>query len=850
MNAESATGARLPPTAPRIAAVLGLCLLAWNALLLLVWLGEYHLHPERLADAFHRFIVAREFAVAKLAGNWYRFLSAGAALAGLLVLVTAIGRRAGAWTRGARCLGAPGTVLVEFCLGFGVLGFLALGLGLAGILFAPPRLASFAVLAAMAGRALVRNGRNALAWRPRLGEAVRPLSPLGRAALAVAGVITVAHVFSIETAWDAMTYHLRLPDFYLYHHRIYDVWHNFYSQLPAHVEMLYALAVALEGDTLARFLNVSFGVLFLLAIGATARVLALPRAWAVLIVIASPLFLLLVTRSYADLGVGFYGALSILLMIRWRDSGSRAALVLAGAAAGIGMAAKYTGILVPLAVLAAAAPERRRPRLRGDLALFCLAALLPILAWLLKNWLLRGNPVAPFFGAHVGLFQADVPELALPFMGRPEFSTMRYGLLAKLEALYLDRGHMDAPLLPVVAGLLPLLVLRRAPGRLAFARRAALVFLALWAVLCAEIRFLLPIVPVLAVLLGGAAAPVIARGGIPGRGVRVALEAGVIAGAVFAAGTQWINFAPFSMPLGLESFRDKLELGLPPQPFMAYTRAFINARVPRSDRVLFASYFHSYYVERECLTDFHIGRGVITRLLRENPSPGALRRRFRQLGIGWILSTGHLANQFAHMPGYYDAPPEAWAAFKELLATRSEVAWQTNYFTLFRLGPRHAPAPLPAFPVYEVLAYRQAVLDLKSGRAGEAVAALASPPSLLRDVGRTYVLRGLAFDALHRYAEARDDFGHALACGTDTPELRAGLARALVVAGRNREALHHVTIARAQHPTSGYIASLAAMIHAELGNRDEARALIREAVRREPDVRQYLRLAAQFGATD
>ena len=43
---------------------------------------------------------------------------------------------------------------------------------------------------------------------------------------------------------------------------------------------------------------------------------------------------------------------------------------------------------------------------------------------------------------------------------------------------------------------------------------------------------------------------------------------------------------------------------------------YVNAHVPRNARILYASNFSTYYVERECLADFFFGTSQLTKLLK------------------------------------------------------------------------------------------------------------------------------------------------------------------------------------------------------------------------------------------
>src|SRR6185436_13929909 len=128
---------------------------------------------------------------------------------------------------------------------------------------------------------------------------------------------------------------------------------------------------------------------------------------------------------------------------------------------------------------------------------------------------------------------------------------------------------------------------------------------------------------------------------------------------------------------------------------------------PADARIWYMANFSTYYVERECLAEFHFGRSQFARLAEAHPTAAGMAKRFRQLGFPYLLSTGAIAEQYVSTTGYFDLPAGTWAEFKRLLATRADVAWQTESYTLYRLGRPHAARTLPDLPLYEAVAFRQ-----------------------------------------------------------------------------------------------------------------------------------------------
>lgn len=837
-------------------------LLVWNVWIFAWWFSRFHVSPAVLADAFRQhFLLQAGFSWGNLAGNWADFSSALLALAGTVALTRGMGRALG------RLLGkaVSGDAVLNLALGIGMLGSAVFGLGLAGLLFAPPRPLAWLLLAGAAvaefrpalGWLRLRGAISSLAapWRPPASTssagalALKALSLLAAGGLAVALVVTAANVLNIEMAWDALTYHLRLPTFYIYRHKIFDVWHHMWCYFPEQIEMLYAFGRLVHGDTLVRFLNAAFGVLLVLATAGLARQLGSRPGWPAVLMVSSPVFLILTTRAYIDLGFAFLLTASLTCFLRWWRTGSPAAVAASGLLAGWGMGSKYLGIVFVFAIFAAAAPRLRAAAAWRAAALWNALALLPLSPWLVKNWVFRANPVFPFLSRWFGdpiILPSDIEIPVFQLGGGLPRVVETVASCAK--ATFLDHGHVDGPHLPVLAGLVPLLVLGRYTGIHAAARRALLAYVLGWFAIHPDARFLLPVFPLLLVMLAGGPAPLLGQPGAGPAGLRAAAWTSVLAGSAYAASVQWVFFAPFSLVLGLETADTKLQIGLPPPPFSYYTRAYINSRVPPDARILYVSHFSTYYVERECLADFHFAKAHLTRLLEHSRTAPDLALALKRRGIGWILSTGTLAAGYRHIPGYFDLPADRWRVWKEFLMTRTEVPWQTEHYTLFRVVNPHPLRPVPALPVYETLAYNDADEALGRGDIKEALQVFTAPPPLLQDVGSTYVRQADALLAAGSERRAETAFLAALGFGADNPRVRVGLAQISLRRGTPQLGLPHARLAFEQNPLSAYAAATLALTCAGAGLPAEAQRLIREAVRLRPDEPDYREIARRLGA--
>ncbi|MEK7475611.1 MAG: hypothetical protein AAB152_08255 [Candidatus Coatesbacteria bacterium] len=831
----------------------------WAAVVTVFWVAKYHEGPAVWADGFRRFFLQRPWSGGALLLNWAVLLSAVAALPGLLAVLRSSGEAAWRWLgqsrrtrRGSGPRTAGGSRLLEaHILGFGLAGSAVLGAGLCGLLVAPPAPWSVLGLAAWGLADITRRPR-AWGWWAEAGasmrEAARGVSAPVRWCLGLAALVTAAHVFGIETGWDAMTYHLRVPEMYGIRHKVFDVWHYPTGMFPALAEMLFTGARLAAGDMLVRLLTAATALLVLAATRRVAHELGVPGGWPVAVVVASPLFLLLATRAYVDLYVVLFAAGGWMGWLEWRRAGSSRAAAFSGLCTGCAMACKYSAVLLAVAVVVAAAGDFGSRRRSRGVGWWLGLAVLPVLPWLARSWDLRGNPVYPLLSGLWGMPAARSADVTLPFEGvPPEGGVLPRSLTERALALFFHDGHFDGPLAPAVAALLPLLLVTRFPaGSASGLRRGLVAFLLGWIVLCPDLRFMAPVIVPLCVLASVALRGLAARGR-PAAALRVVLEAGLACAALYAAGYQWRTDAPFAMPLGFETREDKLELGLRPAPFFAYTARAVQAVVPADGRILAVCLVHTYYLEREALADVHYGTAHVTRIVAEGRTEAGIARRVRQLGIGWVLASGSVCAEYAHVPGYFDAPATAWAAWRGFLATRAEAVRQTDGLVLYRIGRSHAPRFLPSAPPLDVLACLSARRALDRGDARSALALLRSVPAWLDATGTPWMLRAKAHLVLRDADAAIPAYAEAARRGVDDPELHLGLARALYATGRGGDAALHVARAFAMHPRSAYASALMAILLAERGRLDDARRLARRAAALDPAEPAYPRLLRDLG---
>lgn len=224
--------------------------------------------------------------------------------------------------------------------------------------------------------------------------------------------------------WDSLSYHLAIPKLYLKAGRIYFVHFTSHASFPFTTEMLYTVGLALSGHGLAKLIHFAFFIgcaLLLLCVGNSIALqlwhsesqngsderLPSPTrsAWAASwALFTMPIALAEASTAYIDMALSFYVLLFVHALMRWLSMRSFGWLGLAAVACGVCMGIKYTGVLllVPLLCIASLShvvrKTQRRARLSVTQPLISVAiALIVASPWYIKNLLLTGNPLFPFF---------------------------------------------------------------------------------------------------------------------------------------------------------------------------------------------------------------------------------------------------------------------------------------------------------------------------------------------------------------------------------------------------------------------------------------------------------------------
>lgn len=293
-----------------------------------------------------------------------------------------------------------------------------------------------------------------------------PKSGFVRVLLALGGVVLLASLLEAMAPpvhFDALVYHLALPQEFLHQGRLVFTPDNPFWGMPLGSEMLYTWAMGLGRAQTAAVLGWMVGFLGLAGVVAIGRVFGREVGWVAAVgLLAGETLSASMGWAYADWLVALHSAAMLLALDAWRRRERQGMLVWAGVAAGMAFGAKYSGLLAAIGggCLILLMPGPRRPA--RPLMVFVAAAMAVSLPWLVKNAWITGDPLFPFLGANAWMDPArQAFYRGVPFTP-PGLTVLLTPIQATLQGVEGAPGYA-ASLGPLLLGLLPGLAVVRRP---------------------------------------------------------------------------------------------------------------------------------------------------------------------------------------------------------------------------------------------------------------------------------------------------------------------------------------------------------------------------------------------------
>lgn len=410
-------------------------------------------------------------------------------------------------------------------------------------------------------------------------------------------VLYFFHAWAPEMSPDGSGYHLGWVLRYLDAHRFLRVTTDMYAALSGGVEMVFVPAFSIGRHSAAALVHLAFTIALALAMFAYGRRLGRPWVGAAgaLLTYASPVVGIDGSSAYIDLGTAAAVFSAFYWLEMWDEGRKQRLLIPAGIMAGYACATKYTAFVIVLLALGWVVWRTRHWRPFVTVALYSSLMVAP---WLVKNWIILKNPIAPFGNT---IFRN--PYFHPIFESQYTDAMQGYGVQNKW-ALPLEvtiRGDKTEGLLGVIflAAPLALLSLRFRAGRRLL---LAALLLGLPYYLNLGTRFLIPPLPFVSLAMA------LALTSLP-----LALAAIMLFHAFFSWPSEVHHFsAPYVWKLDRILYREALRI-VPQDEYlrsvsMEYSAArMVEQYVPKEETILATHDIPSAYCDRKFIDSYTSG---------------------------------------------------------------------------------------------------------------------------------------------------------------------------------------------------------------------------------------------------
>jgi hypothetical protein len=491
------------------------------------------------------------------------------------------------------------------------------------------------------------------------------------ACILLAAALNLAGALAPPFEYDELEYHLGALADYQRAGRIVFLPHNFYSNMPQLTEMLYLLAKTATSDIAAKLLHWLFGLLTAAAVYGVAQ-----RLWskaagltAAAVFYCTPFVQDLGQTARVDLATAFFATLAFGALVLWmEEEENRDLFWLSALGVGGAVATKWPAIAVVLLPAAGVLAYRRKfPLLAG----FCLVVVVMVGPWLIKNWLLTGNPAYPlldqwFPNPHWSSAQARVfSERHAPTFGLATFGEF-FTLVWKYS--FVEPGAV--PLLLLTTPLL-LLVPRTEPAAKRFGWLFVGAYMGWFCCTFRPWRFLFPAFGAAAVAAAFAMEKL-------GRDAMVRVAVRVSVGLVMAASVAslamndfvdvedpqqvppQISFAQYDLgQVTKDEFLARVGKGVL-EPII-----WMNEHLPRDARVLYVGEARAYDAKPSVVYSTAFDQNPVTSMSRMAKTPEELAAALRARGITHLYVNSSEVNRLRR--GYDYMAGANWALIQDTL---------------------------------------------------------------------------------------------------------------------------------------------------------------------------------------
>lgn len=520
---------------------------------------------------------------------------------------------------------------------------------------------------------------------------VREVPKLAPLEYTVLGFVTLYFVFEIclshlpPVARDELIYHLEIPKVWLKSGGAVLFKDNIYAYFPQLCENYFLLALGTVGVAGAKLFHLASGGLLALAIFAYLhrKSVGYTAIWGVLLFLSIPSVMVVMSWAYVDLTFALFAFIAFLCLCEFINTHAWRWIYLAGVMLGGACCVKYTGIQLTL-LMGVVVAFHSRKRFQTALKAFAFLVLIAFglsIPYFIRNYLVTGWPLYPFEllnlpinpelnwdSTRSGLYMMWLQAFGVPL----DQMTIWHTLVAPIKAFIL--GRFNSPLhyegmLNSVFLITPFLWIKKRDDTLKPWAFFVLIFIYYWAFTTKQIRFLIPVLPMMSVLL----AEGIGRHNMRWLNALVALS--VLVSLCFGI-----------KEIGAKRPHDYLLSKVDQETYLAsQIRVYTTYRDSNGldgDGKLFLINMknYGYYLDRDWEADFIFEMYRIENLLMQDPKPDVVAEFFRSREIEYIM-----VNFKTIQDKHYGMDPKALKLLVVYLKSHAEITHRYKEYVIFKI---------------------------------------------------------------------------------------------------------------------------------------------------------------------
>ena len=306
---------------------------------------------------------------------------------------------------------------------------------------------------------------------------------------------------------DALVYHLSDAKYFAQHHMVTFIPYTSTSIWPYFMQMFFTLGMLFDNPLLAKLFHYAMALFGGFAVYSFGRryINREVASLAAAIFYLTPGVFTQATYAYIDVGWAFYTFIGFYAILLRDSSSERRLLIFAGVMCGIAADTKYIGLITPVAIgliliIKGFLHRENYKDLTNSFTLFTITVLVVIFPYYIRPYLYTGNPLYPFYVKYIGESGWYVPS---------GFGMDRNLINLIVSPWYLTYypgktfGGNESQLGPIFLAFLPALFFLRRKGKpILLISIFVGIFYCLWFFKFPAARYILPIIPFLALLSG------------------------------------------------------------------------------------------------------------------------------------------------------------------------------------------------------------------------------------------------------------------------------------------------------------------------------------------------------------